>query len=367
MNFMNAGTLSMIMDGQFGSTGKGLAASYVAMEDDLECGLAITNNAPNAGHTFDIGAGKHTVYHLPAIGVIQGCPMHLTAGAMIDPDKLAEEMEEFNVRPGQLTIDPNAVLILPKHKAMEIDGTHASHIASTQKGVGAALAQKLMRAGNVAKNCDQFGYGWLRKHIVQVDVTNRLERGFHVLMEVPQGFALGVNAGFYPHCTSRDITVMQALNDARVHPHFLGSTMMTLRTYPIRVGNIVRDGVTVGESGPVYEDQEELNWTQLGVEPELTTVTKRVRRVFTFSELGLAKALRESRPTHLFLNFCNYLTCPEEFFELNEAIANVVQEEDLPMPEMLFGFGPKHTDVYPGENLSVSTVDSLPWRMPMSA
>ncbi len=366
MKFLENGKLAIIMDGQFGSTGKGLAASYVAMEDEIECDLAITNNAPNAGHTFDIGAGKHTVFHLPAVGVIQKCPMFLTAGAMIDPETLAKEIEEFDVKPGQLLIHPNAALIMKGHKSMEVNGTSASKIASTQKGVGAALAQKIMRTGNVVKNAEDYGFKWLKQYVCDVDVPSHLELGKSAIMEVPQGFGLGLNNRFYPHCTSRDITVMQAMNDARVHPHYLGATMMTLRTYPIRVGNIVEDGITIGTSGPVYPDQVEVSWESLGIEPELTTVTKRVRRVFTFSELGLAAAVAVNRPTHLFLNFCNYLTCPEDFFQLNESILDVCDGVMGEAPHMFYGFGPKHTDVYDESDVHQSSIDDMPWRMPLS-
>jgi adenylosuccinate synthase len=61
-------------------------------------------------------------------------------------------------------------------------------------------------------------------------------------------------------------------------------------------------------SGGIYEDQVELDWQKdLGREPELTTVTKLPRRVFSFSYEQIRQAVRIVRPTQLALTFCDYL------------------------------------------------------------
>ena len=125
-------------------------------------------------------------------------------------------------------------------------------------------------------------------------------------MEVPQGFSLSVNHGFYPYTTSRNVTVAAALNDLGVHPSYLGSVHMSLRTYPIRVGNIVVDGQEIGNSGPFYPDSVELQWEDLGQTPERTTVTQRIRRIATFSLIQYKAALRVNKPDFVFLNFANY-------------------------------------------------------------
>ena len=81
--------------------------------------------------------------------------------------------------------------------------------------------------------------------------------------------------------------------------HELRKTIGVARTYPIRVG---------GTSGPGYLDQEELSWEQVGQPEERTTVTNRIRRVFEFSAMQIAEAIRQSGPNEIFLNFCNYQT-----------------------------------------------------------
>jgi adenylosuccinate synthase len=100
---------------------------------------------------------------------------------------------------------------------------------------------------------------------------------------------------------------MKCLSDAQVHPNYLGNVMLTIRTYPIRVGNIYKDDELIGYSGPFYPDSKELTWGEIKEPAEKTTVTNRVRRVASFSKLQYERALHYIKPTHVFLNFSNYL------------------------------------------------------------
>ena len=121
-------------------------------------------------------------------------------------------------------------------------------------------------------------------------------------MEVAQGFSLGINSEFYPHVTSRECTVMQGLADARIPASGLARTYMAIRTFPIRVGNTAE-----GYSGDWYPDQKEITWADLGIEPELTTVTKRIRRIATFSRDQFDDAMAANDPDYVFINFLNYV------------------------------------------------------------
>lgn len=46
----NTGKLNIIMDGQFGSTGKGSLAAYLGLNHPAD--IYLSNLSPNAGHTF---------------------------------------------------------------------------------------------------------------------------------------------------------------------------------------------------------------------------------------------------------------------------------------------------------------------------
>ncbi len=146
-------------------------------------------------------------------------------------------------------------------------------------------------------------------HIETINLNQLMDEGCDVFMETPQGFDLSINSGLeYPYCTSREITVEQALADAQVHYSYLDEVSVVIRTFPIRVGNIIRDGETVGYSGPFAGDSDELTWPDIGVTDEITTNTNRKRRVATFSFDRYNHMIERLRPQQVFLNFANYLS-----------------------------------------------------------
>lgn len=330
------GKLSVIIDGQFGSTGKGLAASYAFATEHFD--IAIASSSPNAGHTFyDADGNRHVCRHLPVAGARdRRCTKYLCAGSIIDPRILLEEIERLDVDPGSLFISPRAVAISHEDIAAEsAGGSPAEKIASTQKGVGAALARKVMRSAVLAEDHPD-----LRPFVANIDIMRLLDEGCTALIEMPQGFDLGLNSGFrYPYVTSRDISVASALADALVHPSYLGRTLMTLRTYPIRVGHIVdADGTVRGDSGPFWPDSEETSWEAIGVDPEHTTVTGRVRRVATFSMKQYENVVRHLRPDFVLLNFANYLKDRAELDSFLSRLGRV-------RPATHLGFGPQPADL----------------------
>jgi adenylosuccinate synthase len=186
-------------------------------------------------------------------------------------------------------------------------------------------------------------HSFLREFTFNSNITAELGAGHNVLIEVPQGVSLGLNQGFYPFCTSRECTVMQAMADAQIHPHYLNNTMLVLRTFPIRVGNIVSGDQTLGHSGDCYRDQRETSWEDLGVEPEITTVTKRVRRVFTWSHLQALKAMELSRPNLIYLSHCDYIKAGQMIDirrSLDDAMAKIGK-----IAPILCAYGPTTGDV----------------------
>lgn len=329
-DFVVSGKCNMIIDGQFGSTGKGLIANRLALDNCVH--LSVGRLSPNAGHTFYYQGKKYVSKMIPVAGIMQErSTIYLSAGSVIDLDVLFKEMKEFDIGPERLLIHPRAAVVTKMDKETEQDQNGVIRIASTQSGSGAARASKIMRSNPLAQGTKEL------QEFIKVDteyIQYILDQDLNVLVETGQGFDLSINHGYsYPHCTSIDVTPAAVLSDLGLHPSYLGNVMMTVRTFPIRVGNPKdENGNEIGDSGPVYPDSHELTWEELQQTPELTTVTKRVRRIFTFSKEQYERSLKYIKPTHVFLNFINYL---------NEKDLKTFKFLNRKQKAMMFvGFGP---------------------------
>ncbi len=339
--------VSIIIDGQFGSTGKGLIAGYIGKRVKID--VAVTNAGPNSGHTFIDGDKKVLAFHLPVSGIVNPDKpiMYLCAGSIIDPNILLQEMMDYEGYDlaRRLFISPRAAILEQQDYDKENEaGSAQTGLASTRKGVGAALARKVMREATLAgDHPDLVPYV---KHHWSVGAWVHNSPEDVILMEVPQGMDLSLNHGLsYPHCTSREVSPAQAMSDLGVHPYHLGDTILTLRTCPIRVGNIYsQDGTILGASGPYWPDQKELSWADVGVEPELTTVTKRPRRIFSWSKYQVQASMQRARPTMVFLNFAQYVDEPE-LKSMMDFIWSIGKRLDLKLKVIYTGWGPDDADV----------------------
>jgi len=333
----------VLVDGQFGSTGKGLVAAALGKRFGDRCDVCTTNAGPNSGHTFyDRFNHKMVLKQIPSFAASTEdwyAPGHkmmtyLNSGAVINPDVLVSDVHTCGIIP---RVDPFAAVI--DNDAVGNDTVTVKRIASTGQGVGPALAYK------VGRNPDAVMEGVSSR--IKMDLTkfkvDRPNIDFHadrIFVEVAQGFSLGINSGFYPYTTSRECTVQQAIVDARIPASKVKDVCMTVRTYPIRVGN------TENSSGPPYEDQAEIDWEDIGVEPEYTTVTGRKRRIFTWSNIQFREAVRINEPNIIFVNFLNYLKDEEEQITFTD---NLIYQYKLVMrksPDLVLGgFGPKDEDI----------------------
>lgn len=291
--------------GQWGSSGKGLIAAHLAFE--WEPDLATCNFGPNAGHTWVSESGeKVIVKQLPMAIVSESVKTILIGpGSIVDPEIFLSELEKFSkyLTNKEILIHERAAVCLPEHKALE--KSSLASISSTFQGTGAAAAAKVLRKPNaIAGKCKE-----LAEYTIDTKTyLNLMNAAKKVQIESAQGLELGLNSGsHYPYCTGRDVTPQQTMADVLWSYRVVPEVIVVMRTYPIRVGDQYIDGVKVGTSGPVYPDQEELTWEQLGVDEERTTVTNKVRRVFSWSWQNLEKVRSIWQPNHIFLNFMNYM------------------------------------------------------------
>ena len=316
--------IDMVLDFQYGSTGKGLIAGYLAKREAYD--TAVCAFATNAGHTYidksrmlDVMTQQlPTAICSPTVRNIMIGP-----GAAIHVETLRDELHRYNTIIGDknIFIHPHAAIVEDYHADFEkSDGR--TKMGSTAKGVGEAYIERIRRNTsnpNIAARRIS-PHDPISKLVTDVATYNRvLEASSSVIIEGAQGFSLSMYHGQYPFTTSRDVTPWQVAADCGLPYKWAPYLRVigTLRTFPIRVNN--RDG----SSGPCYSDQREISWEEIGQRPELTTVTKLPRRIFTFSREQLDDALYHCGgywDTRLFLNFANYLNDPVALAQLIEYI-----------------------------------------------
>lgn len=350
-----------VVDLGFGSSGKGLLAGSLAHIVDFD--TVIHANHPNAGHTFQKD-GHRWVFQMTANSFIAPSVkrMLIGPGAVLDVDCLIAELLRIQVLnlmgEKEVIIHPNCVLLTPEHAQAE---KQLVSIGSTMKGSAEAVITKMRRRPEqqvIARDCQReimlkcYNAGIKNVHVSLYAYELAIDQSRSALVEGAQGHSLSIHSRFYPYCTSRDVSINQMFSDCAL-PRMDKIDLIvagTLRTLPIRVANrFDNDGNQIGTSGPPYPDQKELDWKRdLDREPELTTVTRLPRRIFTFSTIQLEEACRINRPDMFFLSFCDYLapdpginaTQPEEVIELRDRI----QQKGM-APVRAISYGPDFNDM----------------------
>lgn len=307
------GKVNVVIGGQWGSEGKGKLYGYL-YEQFPEIDIAVCDFTPNAGHTYVDRKGAKFISKVLPLGYLFDSVKVCLIGphAVIDVNRLLEEMETLrrrNISP-KVFIHPMASIVTDESKRHE--ALVLTHIASTMQGSASAQMSKIMRNNDPIDGARLAGDEPALRHLLG-DTQDMMQHYLNcekhtVLVETCQGFDLGLNHGTkWPYTTGRDCLIGRVLDNAGVSPKRLGSIIVALRTYPIRVGSI--EG---GYSGPYYSDQREVTWEYISkiigiLTMEMTTVTKRVRRVFTWSNTQVQRMCNFIEPDYAFINFLNYI------------------------------------------------------------
>lgn len=279
-----SGQIVAVVGAQYGSEGKGAVAARIGR--DWSQGDSFVRVAgPNAGHTaYDANGRRFAFRQLPVASVVNhAANIVIAAGSEIEPAVLTKEIFEAEeaghpVR-GRLLIDNSATLLEDRHKEVEADRALVARVGSTGKGIGAARADRLMRSarvwGEVAADLglDECSYNDTAAHL-----NRMLSGGARVMVEGTQGYGLGLHTSNYPQVTSSDCRAIDFLAMAGINPWSVRvRIVLATRVFPIRVA---------GNSGPL---KGETDWAALGLEPERTTVTNKIRRVGSWDP-GLVRA-----------------------------------------------------------------------------
>ena len=299
-----------VLGGQAGSEGKGKVAGLFAFEEKPD--IAVCAFGPNAGHTaYSPGGVKHVVHQVPMAAINPDVRLAIGPGAAIDPERLRTEIDKYALDTDRLIIDPRAVVITSIHKAYEAGGLE--RISSTAQGVGAAISDRVLRKEGITMADNSEFAEFVRP--VGPHLRRMYNAGARIQFEASQGYDLDLLHGLaYPYCTSRAITADGLANDCAFPSRLIERRIGVFRTYPIRVGNVERDGKQVGWSGPLPNDSVELFWpdiTDLAGSPEPliehTTTTGKVRRIFTWSAERFEASMWANQFSNIWLNFADYV------------------------------------------------------------
>ncbi|MEA5126210.1 adenylosuccinate synthetase [Xanthomonas dyei] len=302
--------VDVLVGGQYGSEGKGNIVAYLANEYDV----LVRVGGPNAGHTVANAVGKAIHHQLPSGASFSNAKLLLGAGFTINVKGLLEEIAKFKIGPDRLFIDPQATIIEEEDITLEKGGVVGA-IASTGSGSGAAKARRILNRGNASKLVKLArDIPELKPYIGSTEehLEHAYRKGHSVLLEGTQGSALSLYHGAYPHVTSRDTNVAGCLAEAGISPSRVRKILMVVRTTPIRVAD--PDGEAGNTSGKLKNETTfAIIAGAAGLDAaevqgaEITSTTKRNRRVGWFEWSEFRRACNLNAPTDIVLTFVDYL------------------------------------------------------------
>ena len=261
--------------------GKGRVCDALAADAKY---VARYSGGNNAGHTIRVGKEEFVVHLIPSGIVRAGVTCTIGNGVVVNPEVLAEEVEELESRGievrGRLKVDGRAHLILPYH--IQLDGYREkalgkAKIGTTNRGIGPTYEDKIARVG--VRVQDVFDEGILRqkleaalreknsaivnvygeepytadelvshllsfRDLLEPMVTDTggllrgaLDGGEPVLLEGAQATLLDNDFGTYPFVTSSNPTAGGACVGAGIPPMSLGEVIGVTKAYTTRVGD----------------------------------------------------------------------------------------------------------------------------------
>ena len=272
---------TVILGLAWGDEGKGRVCDALAADARY---VARYSGGNNAGHTIRVGKEEFVVHLIPSGIVRAGVTCTIGNGVVVNPEVLAEEVEELESRGievrGRLKVDGRAHLILPYH--IRLDGYREkalgkAKIGTTNRGIGPTYEDKIARVG--VRVQDVFDEGILRqkleaalreKNSAIINVYGEepytadelvsyllsfcdllgpmvadtggllrgaLGRGEPVLLEGAQATLLDNDFGTYPFVTSSNPSAGGACVGAGIPPMSLGEVIGVTKAYTTRVGD----------------------------------------------------------------------------------------------------------------------------------
>jgi adenylosuccinate synthase len=310
------GDITAVVDGAYGSCGKGVVVNHLAKKYAVH----VRVGSVQAGHSHFHADTVFKQQVVPVGWINPKAQLIIGRGALVSFSQLVKEVEEIlPYDPSilkRLKIDSRAGVLDDRHH-MEEGGTGGDmhkRIGSTGEGVGAARMARIRRDSsffNLAyQSAELYGGAlWSASDLLMDNVHHLIlgarERGENTLLEGAQGAGLSLIHGPWPYVTSTDTNASQMAADIGLPPRFINRTVLVVRSHPIRVA---------GNSGPL---KNEITWAELskrlGKEvEEKTTVTRKIRRIGEWDDDLFMAAVRINAPTSIALMFADYINPADE-------------------------------------------------------
>ncbi|UGV25053.1 adenylosuccinate synthetase [Rhodopseudomonas boonkerdii] len=328
--------VDVIVGGMYGSEGKGHVAAYLARNYDV----LVRVGGPNAGHTVSSESGIYTYHQLPSGSRDTDAVLLLGPGMTIRVPDLLEEIKDCKITPDRLFIDPQAMII--EDFDIQAEASLKKKIASTGRGSGAAMARRILgrKPGEIrlAKDIPELepyvGTTEPFRGSIVANLEKAYQSGNSILLEGTQGSGLSIFHGEHPYVTSRDTNVAGCLAEAGISPARVRRILMVVRPQPIRVGNPDTPGETSGTLKHEISFKEVAEQAHLDpdivTEQEITSTTKRPRRVGWFEWDQFRKACVLNAPTDIVLTFADYIDVENQnarrFEQLSEDTIKFIEE-----------------------------------------
>jgi adenylosuccinate synthase len=332
--------VTIVVGGQFGSEGKGKIALELVRRQAATAAVRV--GGTNSGHSAIGADGKTYVFRqIPVASADRSVKVILPPGSYIDIEVFSDEVRLLGLGPDQVAVSPMARIITDQHRAWERQADLTNKIGSTQSGTGAAIISMTVRdAGGFPPSIQAADVPALQNYLKDTGLELRrlLDAGRRVVIEGTQGFGLSLlQGGYWPKATSRDTTAAGFLAEAGLSPLDVDDVTLVIRCHPIRVA---------GDSGPLTG---ETTWEQIGAEAgiatdisELTTVTKKVRRVGRFDPEIARRAIQANMPTRIVLNHLDYVDPQVRSGSLTTKAAAFVEQVEAGIARVVdwLGIGP---------------------------
>ena len=262
------------MGGQWGDEGKGKIVDLISKNVNV---VARYQGGANAGHTV-YSNGKKLVLHQVPSGILQdNCICVLGNGMVIDPVELCleiKELEELNFSTANIYISPNAHIVTPLHKAIDVknEDSAKNKIGTTGKGIGPTYVDKYNRKGiraidlldgdklknqlekrlgvaleknEVSKNLNHddeaFTVFYNSCEYISKFIKNIFpimhNQNSQILVEGAQGALLDIDHGTYPYVTSSNPTIGGISSGLGIPTTKFSEIIGIFKAYVTRVGN----------------------------------------------------------------------------------------------------------------------------------